>query len=495
MGIIKRQGIKHSIVRYFGIALGALNIILLFPLFLGDEKLGLITFIVQTAFLIHAFSLMGIGSVVIKFFPEFKNDDNYHNGLLSFALIWALVGFVIFLIGVLIFRPWIISFYGQKSSEYLQYLPLVIPLTFAISFFNLLKFYVYNFNRIVIPALFEQLYKLIVPILAGLHYFELITFKWLMYGVLSYYFISFLGMLIYLHKLGQLKVAFDFTFFNKTLLKKIKNYAGYAILGSVGSMLALRIDTLMVASMIDLSSNGIYAVALFIASVIKVPGESVRSISGPIITANIADNNLLEVSNIYKKSSIVLWTIGLFLLLLIWLNLDSLFQIMPKGEIFAKGKYVVLILGAGILFDLLTSVNGEIINYSPYYRFNFYALLCLAVINIIANLLLIPEYKIIGAASATACSLTLFNVIKLVFIYLKYNMHPFSNKTIFVLLITLLIYGLLIFTVNISNPFLSVVIRSSLAILLFLPTVFYFNISEDLNNMVLDFWNKGRSFF
>lgn len=492
MGVIKRQGIKHSVVRYIGIIMGAINVMFLLPLFLGDEKLGLLNFIVQVAFMTQAFSMLGIGSVLIKFFPEFKDNNKQHNGLFTFSIIWTFIGFFIFLVIIWGLQSWVVSYYQQKPKEYLQYLPFIIPIVFFLSFFTLLKLYVYNFQRIVVPAIFDQLYKVIVPILAGLFYFKIFPFEYIMYGLIAYFAAIFLGMIFYIFRLKQWQWSFDFSFFKTPLLKRIFSYAGFSVLSSLGSTLALRIDTVMVASMIDLSNTGIYTVALFIATVIKVPGESIRSVASSIISQNITANNMLAVEELYKKSSTILWTVGLFLLLNIWINVDSIFEIMPRGETFGKGKYVILILGLGILFDLLTSVNSEIINYSPYYRYNFFFLLLLGALNIGANILFIPQFGILGAALATASSLVLFNLMKLFFIYSKYRMSPFSKETMLVFMIALSIFGFIEFFSFTMNPFLSIFFKSSIASVLFLSSILYFRISEDINAFLLEIWNKVK---
>jgi len=489
MGVIKRQGIKHSIVRYLSVMMGAVNTIFLFPLFLGDVKLGLINFLIQTSFTFHVFSLLGISGVLIKFFPEFKEEDKDHNGLFTFSVLWTFVGFILLVLVCWLFKPLILAAYQDKS----EYLPLIIPAIFSLSFYTLFTSYAHNFRRIVVPAIFEQAPKFVLPILAALFFFNWIPFNWVVYGLISFYAIMAIGMAFYIRWLGQWKWTFNFSFFDKPLLKRIFVYAGFSVLSSLGATLAWRIDTMMVASMLDWSNTGIYTFALFIASVIKIPADSIRFVSSSIISENIATNDLQNVKEIYKKSSIILWTVGLFLLMLIWLNLDSLFAIMPKGDIFGKGKYVVLILGIGILVDLLTSVNGEIIAYSPYYRFQFYALLFLGGVNITANLILIPEFKILGAAMATASSLILFNIAKVVFIYTKYKMLPFSPKSLWVLMVTVMIYAIVSFFSFTTNPFLTIIINSALASCLFLSTIFYLKISEDINEFALQIWNKAKA--
>jgi len=128
-----------------------------------------------------------------------------------------------------------------------------------------------------------------------------------------------------------------------------------------------------------------------------------------------------------------------------------------------------------------------------HYRFQFYALLFLGGVNITANLILIPEFKILGAAMATASSLILFNIAKVVFIYTKYKMLPFSPKSLWVLMVTVMIYAIVSFFSFTTNPFLTIIINSALASCLFLSTIFYLKISEDINEFALQIWNKAKA--
>jgi len=482
MGVIKRQGIKHSIVRYIGIVIGAVNLLYFYPLFLGKEKLGLVNFLINTATLAHTFVLLGVVGVSVKFFPNFRDELNKHNNFLSFLLLWILFGFFLFLIVIYLLKSSIIGFYRQKSSEYLQFLPYVIPLVFVLSFQTLLIKYISNFKRIVVPNIIVQLYKIVTPSLACLYFLDIITLTWLIKGIILYFISAVIFLLFYLKHLGQLKIGFRFSFIKKPLLKEIFTYAGYGILGSVGSILAVRIDGFMVSSLIDLGSNGIYTVALFIATVISVPSKAVISITGPLIAQKIADNKMEEIGLLYKKTSIILWTIGLLCFLGIWLNLDSLFSIMPDGESYAKGKLVVLILGCGILFDLLTSVNGDIIAYSKYFKFNFITILILAAANIGFNFWLIPIHHILGAAMATTLSLFLYNLLKVIFIYYKFNLLPFSMNTLKVLLIAFVTYFLVTMLPSVANSIIDIFLRSAVICLLYIPSVLYFQVSEDLTS-------------
>ena len=75
MGVVVRQGIKGSIVSYGGTLLGYLNIIILFPLILSTEQIGLYKVLIDAATFFVIFSQLGMSNISIKFFPYFQNKE------------------------------------------------------------------------------------------------------------------------------------------------------------------------------------------------------------------------------------------------------------------------------------------------------------------------------------------------------------------------------------------------------------------------------------
>lgn len=128
--------------------------------------------------------------------------------------------------------------------------------------------------------------------------------------------------------------------------------------------------------------------------------------------------------------------------------------------------------------------NGAIIVNSDYYKFDLYTNLFLLFVTVCSNLLLIPKYGINGAAMATALSLMLFNLIRVFIIYFKMGIQPFSKKTIISLCLLLFTYVICVNIPSTSNVFVNILLKSIVAILIFLPLLFKLNLSEDLNNIL-----------
>ena len=212
----------------------------------------------------------------------------------------------------------------------------------------------------------------------------------------------------------------------------------------------------------------------------------------PIISEHIKNSNFKELSNLYKRSSITQLFMGTFLFFAIWLNLDTFYEIMPKGEIYRMGKYVVLIIGIGKLIDLSTGAASPIIATSKFYPVAFISFILGAAIGIAGNMILIPIYGINGAALAT--SLTFLMIMLLVTLVIKkyFKMIPYTKNHLKLLLISLLFFAIPFFGDWFYNPILDSIVKSTLLLPFFFATLLKYKISVDINQQSLAFVQKFK---
>lgn len=484
MGIIKRQGIKQSIVNYAGVAVGILSVLFIYPR--EKELYGLFQVLYGAAILISPFILLGMQTVSIRFFPHFKQPEKDHNGFLFLLLSVAFGGFLLFLL-MLPALKWLLleKLFTDSSNLFSTYFYYLIPLTFLIVYVKLFVQYISNFQRIVVPAIFEQLLiKLTLPVLILFYFFDWISISGVLNGVLVNYMLALSGLVVYAWWLGELKWRPHLKFVTKPLAKEISEYAFYGILVLLGSQLAFRIDTLMVGALINLENAGSYAIIAVLTEVILKPSKAIIGVAGPIIAKRWEENDLAEIKMIYQKSSLNLLIVGIFIFLGIWMSIDALFSLMPNSEELATAKYVFFFLGLARLLDMGTSVNNEIINYSTSFRFNFYAILFLALFNVICNFLFIPKFQIVGAAIATLASIGLYNLMKLIFIQWKFKMLPFTKETLVVLFIAMISFFAVYYIPDFENPFIEIAINSMLLSLLFIGLIVFSKVSPDINELL-----------
>lgn len=485
MGVIQRQGLKHTIVSYFGVLIGLFSTIFIYPRV--PELYGLFRVIIDATMLIVSFFSLGLSTHAVKFFPKFKNLKTGHHGFLGFLLIGSSIGFIIFLVCLPLIRFLFLDILLSKSesikllTEYFYYL---VPMVFLFIFNAIFYKYVSNFNRVVVPNIFEIFIKITVPFLALLFLGNYINTQFFVLGVILNYVIVFIGFLIYTKSLGQLFFHLNLKFIKPPLRKEIQKFSLFGLLNALGGQLAFKIDTLMVAAMIDITSTGIYAIALVITEVISKPAKGIIAISSPIISSSWESNDLEHIKLIYQKSSTVLLVVGWLVFLGIWGSIHDLIEIMPNSEMIKTGVNVILFLGLAKIVDLATSLNTDIIGFSKKYQFNFYALLILSVLNIVFNLHFIPIYGLVGTAIATFCSLTLFNVVKLIFIWFNFKIQPFTLATVKTLLLAGLCWSMIYFVPFNFHPFVNIMLRSILLTIVFGSLTLYFEISPDINGVV-----------
>lgn len=480
MGVIVRQSIKSGIVNYLAVILGMVNTFFIYTLCFDESQIGFFRWLQDIALLFSGLLSLGMTRVSVRYFPIFKTDKSQgHHGLLS----------IISLVITLSFTLFIISFLALKSflpSNYSENYVFIFSIVFAVLWSDIIFVYSTNIGSITIPTFFRNFWlKFGLGFSALLYYFSDLPFETIVFVWLSFYYLGVLGKLGYLAYIGELKFVWDKKFYRKKLIKSISRYAGYGILGIISSGLATKIDVIMISEYLQFQRTGIYAIALNVIAVMATAGFSLYFISGPVIAQSIKAKKWDNVASVYKKAGINLALFGLVIFSIIWNNVDAIFQIIPNGERYVDGKYVILILGIAQLFEMTTSVNESIIQYSKYFRFNLYVLLMLAVMNVIFNIILIPKFNIYGAALATGISLVCYNLIKTIFIYIKFKIHPFHLNMLWMYIIGISLFIGLSFW-KVANPFIDLILKSMIIGVTFLLCTLYLRLSEDFCKL----WEK-----
>jgi O-antigen/teichoic acid export membrane protein len=258
---------------------------------------------------------------------------------------------------------------------------------------------------------------------------------------------------------------FDWKNFPKGFRTAFIQFSLVTFLATAASTLIMKIDSIMVSSMVSLEANAIYAIAFSMALVIEMPRRAISQVVMPVIADHFAKKNHSEIDQIYKQVSNRQLFICLLLFAGIWSNIDVLYVFIPNGTLYQAGKWVVLLIGIGKLLDVAFSVNSEILVFSTYYRFNLLATLGMSVLIVLLNYWLIPIYGIEGAALASALVMLLYNLAKYIFLKVKLEFSPFSTETVKIILVGLATMGIAHFKIIDLNPIVRL-LSTSLEVLL-----------------------------
>jgi O-antigen/teichoic acid export membrane protein len=148
---------------------------------------------------------------------------------------------------------------------------------------------------------------------------------------------------------------------------------------------------------------------------------------------------------------------------------------------YAVAKYVILFMGIGYLVDLATGANGAIIGTSIYYRYDTLFMVLLVVFTFLTNLMLIPRYGLVGSGIASCLTYVLFNVLRLVFIRIKFNMQPYSIAFIKVLVIGAIAYGVAFLIPVTGMHYLDILLRGTIICILYGVLIVRFEVSPEVS--------------
>ncbi|MFN6946618.1 MAG: polysaccharide biosynthesis C-terminal domain-containing protein [Cytophagaceae bacterium] len=489
MGVVINQGVKSSIVNYIGVAIGTFNLLWVYPKFLEPDEIGLIRILLDLSFVMAALSQIGAPNIIDRFFPYFRNYEKKHEGFFMVFMVYPLLGFLTISILYVLFKDTWISIYEERSDRVNDYFFQVLPLVFFIMYQNILEAYARVHLKIVLPGFVKEVFlRVWMLILILIYSLGLISFDAMILFIIGSYGIAVIILLFYIKKLSRLYLTIPTFLNNKELLKNMFTFGMFVFLGNASFILASRIDVLMIGSFEGLALTGVFSIAFFIGSVIEIPKRALSQITVPLISQAWKENDIEKIEELYKKSSLNQLIISLLVFLLIWLNIDLVFSLMPNTETYIVGKYVVLFIGLAKVVDMATGVNTEIILNSRFYRFNLALTLLLGLLMIGTNYVFIPKFGITGAAVATFLSMIVFNLIKYLFLLMKIKIQPFSKETLVVLLFggsTYLILEFLFPNLSEELPIIiNIGLRSGFILMLFLGGCYLFKISLEINSII-----------
>ena len=134
---LQREGIWNTIISYAGIAIGYVNVILLFPNILNEEQVGLTRLLLTISEMFAQFAALGFVNMSVRYFPYFRDKAKQHHGFLFLLLSVPMLGFGLITILFLLFKPTISDYYRENSGLLLDYYYYIIPLAFFTLLFNL----------------------------------------------------------------------------------------------------------------------------------------------------------------------------------------------------------------------------------------------------------------------------------------------------------------------------------------------------------------------
>lgn len=478
MGIVQNQSIKNTIITFFGFGIGAINALFLYTNFLEKEHYGIVTTVLSFANIMMPILAFGAQNTLIRFFSHYKTQKE-KDEFLTFMLFFPL--FLMVPVGVLFYL-----FYQPISNVWIQENPSLKPFFWIIPVVGLCMAYFEIFyawvkvhmQSVIGNFISEVSVRLLVMALLVFVHFDLISKTTFIYSLVAAYLFQLLAMCGYAFSIKM--PVFRLVFPDN--LKELVEYSFFIIVSGGVAVMLIDFDKVMIAHYMHVSNNSLYAVAIFISTVIAVPSRAMTQIVAPITAKLMVENKMAELNDLYKKSAINLQIIGGLIMMLIFLNIKELYYFIPD---YKSGISVVFMIGLSKFYDVLLGNNNSIIVNTKYYRTVLIFGIFTVLLMIVLNMIFIPLYGIEGAAFATLLTIIIYNTIKLIYVIVKMNLNPFTIKTVYSFGILIASFLLFYFWDFNFHPVINILLKSILISIFYIFCNYKLAISEDFCRVTL----------
>ena len=487
MGIVVNQSYRNIIIISIALVIGGVNTLYFYPVFLKAEYYGLVVFLLATSNLLQPLISFGSQHTIIKYFSSY-NSAKEKDIFMSSIIFLPIMTIIPICYLVVQFHDIIASFLSLKNPIIESYVWVIFLVAFATSYFEVF----YSWARVQLKSVFGNFLKEIYPrvsifILLLLVFFDIISKENFVWYLTGFYYLRLLIMIAYSLKL----YTPNFYFKLPVNTKQILSYSIYIFLAGSAASILIDIDKFMIPQKEAISQTAFYAVAVFIATVVEIPGRALFQIVNPLVAKALNTNNFTELKMLYKESSLNLLIISGLFFLLINLNIVPFYELMDNPS-YGTAVWVVLMISLSKLILMSFGCGPAILATSKFYKITLPFSIGMALSVYFLNDYLIDLMGINGAALSTLIVVAIFTFLKIIYLKSKLNLSPYSFNSVKTLFI---IGSLFLIFENISFPFkgISLIIINSLIIgLVYTLVVYYLNLSRTLNKFLRNVLSKLR---
>jgi len=493
MGIVQRQTIRGTAWSYLGALLGFVNIIILSPKIFTTGEIGVVQLLLSFATMLAQFSSLGFTNVINRLFPYFRDGRGRHHGFLGLSMVITLAGFLGALIFLKIYGPHFEQANLERSpliSEYSFYLPALLLITLL---FNLLD----NYNKVLYDAVLgtflrEFLFRVFNLAFIILFWAGVIDFD----GYVFWYIVSqgIPLIIIFISLLIRKEISFRLEpgFITRHLKREIIILSLFGILTGITTVTLTTLDKLFINTYLGEAEVGIYSIASYFAVLITLPGRSVSKISIPFLAESWKNNDLEKIDDMYIRSSVSQYAVGLLIFIGLLVNIDNIFRLLPDA--YSKSAAVIILISLGNLVSGSSGINGVILSTSSLYRYQTWLMLILIGLFVGTSMIFIPLFGITGAALAAMISNIIYSMLGVVLTGRRFGLWPYSMVHLKMTLV-----GVAALAAGYLMPQISlvpdIIVRSLLVTSIFTAGVWFWKLSDDLNGVAESLIDRFRRRF
>jgi O-antigen/teichoic acid export membrane protein len=413
------QSLKTMFLRIIGVVT-----LFGFSLFLThnyDPKIiGQFDFIRIVLLVLSSICVLGTDQSILYFTGILKSKNEIQKLKMIYKKIVLLI-FVLCLLVLLIFfgigRNSINLFFNDKSTYVLMTKAIIALFFYSITLFNTET--IRALDKIYIAELFRNTFKYVSVIFGAivLFYYHQETY------LVDTFLIGFVALSI-------ITTIIIFRLFKKqkddSILPSDTNPFSYSFIAhksypmaisNLAVFLMMTFDIVFLKKFKGDETVAYYAIAMKLVSILFMINNSVYISVSLKIAQLYTDNNKKELLKTLKQSARMIVFLTVPVVLFVCLFSENILYFF--GENYTQSKQALLILMVGQLFASFFGVSAIYLNMTGRQSIFQIVLIFAVLVNLILNIILIPEYSMTGAAIAFVSSLLFWNIVTAIIVYKK----------------------------------------------------------------------------
>lgn len=497
MSQVRRQSIISTLLVYVGFLTGFVNTYLFTrqgsPF--SPSEYAMTGIFIAVANLMFSLANLGSVSVVYKFYPYYNDNlPKKKNDLLTLSLLVSIFGFLLVVLGGIVFKDFVIRKFSSNSPLFIEYYKWTFPFGFGLLLFTLFEAFGWNIRKPIFTTfLREVFFKMLTLILIFLLSFHFLSDFDAFIKVYAFtYLVTALVLVVFLIWHGEFHIVLTLSRVTRKFYKKMISMATLVFSGGVVFTVAQFADTFIIMSLLGTGPAGVFALGSVVSGLVQAPQRGAVAAATPVLAKAWKDKDLERISLIYRRSGINLLIASLAIFFLIWLSYTDIVITFKLKHDYLDSLWIFFFFGLARVVDLGSGVNSQIIATSTYWRFEFISGMILLMLIVPLNYILIKSFGIIGAGYSNLVSISIYNLIRILFLKQKFNMHPFDRKTLYAIGLAVVSYVICFFAFENLHGFSGITLRSLLFIALFGGSVLYFNLTPDAIPVLETMWKRVK---
>jgi len=383
----------------------------------GSAEYGLLSIGLGLFNVLMIVALLGLNQGALRYvsFYRGKKDEARTKGTIISSLGISFVSSVVVAALLFFSADWIAVFFFREPALGLVFKILAFVIPFDVLrniLFNTVRGYENVTYEIYSRNITENVAKVLITLILFSLGYKLLgaTTAFAIAIVISFFLILFFAI----RNFHLFKTKVKAIYANKQILL----YSLPLVLNNLAILVMLWTDTLMLGYFRSASEVGIYNAAGPSASLMYLFPHALLALFLPVLTGLYARNAMEEFKESYRVSA--KWIVAANAALLsVFILIPSQFLSFFFGAEYAAGAMVLVIISSAYFIYYLGLISNNILLIYEKTRIIFAASVVGALVNITLNIILIPRYGIVGAATATASA---YLLVSLIFFILTYKL-------------------------------------------------------------------------